>query len=71
LCRFTLEEILKKLIEEKPTSETVFVYSKVVEISLKLLYKSWKSTLLQKWADHQKFRKQVISLVDLVVEKYP
>lgn len=67
LCQFTLEEIIKKLAEA-PVSNQAFVYSKVVEIGLKLLYKSWKAMLAHSWTDHAKFRKEVVRVVDLVVE---
>ena len=45
LCEHTLKEILTKLISSSDTKSTSFVYSKIVEISLKILYKSWKVML--------------------------
>jgi hypothetical protein len=70
LCQFTLDEIVKKLIESA-VSKSAFVYSKVVEIGLKILYKTWKATLPRPWTNHSKFRKEVVRVVDLVIEQYP
>ena len=56
---------------EIPASSKAFVYSKIVEIGMKLLYKTWKAMLVHPWTDHSKFRKEVIRVVDLVVNQYP
>ena len=49
----------------------MFTYSKIVEIGLKLLYKTWKATLTHPWPEHHKFRKEVIRVLDLAVENFP
>lgn len=70
LCEFMLYSVVKTTVNEdldkKPNHN-----AKLLETGLKVLHKSWKLTLLHSWADHPKFRDELVNTINLVSEKYP
>ena len=66
-----------KVISKLKTCNT-HVYSKVVEVSLQILFKAWKAwgftggeSSISQWQDIQGFTDKVVKLVKQVEEKYP
>jgi len=63
LCEFILFKVVKATVDQdldqKPNHN-----AKLLETGLKVLHKSWKSTLSHAWVDHPKFRDELVSCIN-------